>query len=98
MKHVFIFFATGFFLTGYARGTNIPEGKKAGTNPNGFIENKGQVVDQNYKPNPEVKYLFCSHNFNVQLRQTGFSYDTYTDSFASSSPKNDSSRPKKFQI
>ncbi len=44
----------------------------------GFIENKGQIVDQEYQPNPEVLYLFHSPNLNVQLRQTGFSYDTYT--------------------
>jgi len=46
-------------------------------NHQGFIENKGQIVDQNYSPNPEVKYLLCNPGFNVQLRQTGFSYDTY---------------------
>jgi hypothetical protein len=47
--------------------------------PHGFMENKGQIVDQDYKPNPSVKYLFCNPGFNVQLRQTGFSYDTYSD-------------------
>ncbi len=45
----------------------------------GFYENKGQIADQNHKPNPAVKYLLSSHGFDVQLRQTGFSYDTYTD-------------------
>jgi gliding motility-associated-like protein len=45
----------------------------------GFIENKGQLIDQNNKPNSNVKYLLCHPGFNVQLRQTGFSYDTYTD-------------------
>lgn len=44
----------------------------------GFVENKGQVYDQNYKPNPSVKYLFTGNNgLNVQLKSTGFSYDTY---------------------
>jgi len=46
---------------------------------NGFIENKGQIMDQDAKLNPRVKYLLNSPGFNVQLRQTGFSYDTYTD-------------------
>ena len=46
----------------------------------GFIENKGQIIDQNYQPNPAVKFLLCRPGLNVQLRQTGFSYDTYTDS------------------
>ena len=27
----------------------------------GFVENKGQVYDQNYKPNPSVKYLFICY-------------------------------------
>ena len=45
----------------------------------GFYENKGQLIDQNYKPNTNVKYLLCHPGFNVQLRKTGFSYDTYSD-------------------
>jgi len=44
----------------------------------GFIENKGQIHDQNYKANPDVKYLLCLGNgMNVQLKANGFSYDTY---------------------
>jgi hypothetical protein len=52
-----------------------------------FIENKGQIVDQDFKANPDVKYLLCSPGFNVQLRQTGFSYDTYTEQIDSTMPK-----------
>jgi hypothetical protein len=45
---------------------------------NGFIENKGQIHDQDYKPNPEVKYLLNLNNgLNVQLKANSFSYDTY---------------------
>jgi len=44
----------------------------------GFMENKGQIHDQNNKTNPEVKFLLClSNGMNVQLRSHGFSYDTY---------------------
>ncbi|MFN3754380.1 T9SS type B sorting domain-containing protein [Flavobacterium sp.] len=43
----------------------------------GFIENKGQIVDQNGKPNEAVKYLLNSKGLNVQLRKNGFSYDIY---------------------
>ncbi len=44
----------------------------------GFIENKGQVYDQNFKPNTSVKYLYSGSNgLNVQLKSSGFSYDTY---------------------
>lgn len=44
----------------------------------GFIENKGQVYDQEYKPNEAVKYILPMEGMNVQLRSDGFSYDTYT--------------------
>jgi len=44
----------------------------------GFIENAGQIHDQNNKANLEVKYLLCMENgMNVQLKTHGFSYDTY---------------------
>ena len=41
----------------------------------GFAENKGQIVDQKGKPNPNVKFLLNSRGLNVQLRKNGFSYD-----------------------
>lgn len=50
---------------------------KKATEKNGFIVNLGQVHDQNGLPNPEVKYLLNASSLNVQLRQDGFSYDTY---------------------
>lgn len=43
----------------------------------GFIENKGQIVDQKGKENKNVKYLLNTKGLNVQLRQNGFSYDVY---------------------
>lgn len=42
-----------------------------------FYENKGQIIDQNGKPNPDVLYLFNSNGLNVQLKKNGFSYDFY---------------------
>lgn len=42
-----------------------------------FYENKGQIVDQEGKPNNDVKFLFHSNGLNVQLRKGGFSYDVY---------------------
>ena len=44
----------------------------------GFIENKGQVYDQQHRPNLNVKYILPSQGMNVVLRSNGFSYDTYT--------------------
>ena len=55
------------------------EGKSYPIHSSGFIENKGQIMDQNHRANPSVKYLLCKPGFNVQLRRAGFSYDTYTD-------------------
>lgn len=43
----------------------------------GFKENKGQIIDQNGKPNTDVKYLLNSGGLNVQLKKNGFSYDIY---------------------
>jgi gliding motility-associated-like protein len=43
----------------------------------GFKENKGQIIDQNGKPNNTVKYLLNTRGLNVQLRKDGFSYDIY---------------------
>src|SRR5581483_9275681 len=71
-----------FALQVFAQSKNPSDYKASGT---GFYENKGQIVDQNYNPNPAVKYLLCQSGINVQLRQTGFSYDTYTEEVNSSS-------------
>ncbi len=43
----------------------------------GFIENKGQIIDQDNKPNSSVLYLLNTSGMNVQLRRSGFSYDLY---------------------
>src|SRR6185312_9850886 len=64
----------------------------------GFYENKGQIVDQNNKPNPGVKYLCTGNGLNVQLRQTGFSYDTYTDQAPLNPPKGGISSSEKLEF
>ena len=51
-----------------------------GVSTHGFIENKGQIIDQDNKPNPGVLYFLNTPGFNVQLRRGGFSYDLYTAS------------------
>jgi GEVED domain/Beta-propeller repeat len=43
----------------------------------GFIENKGQLTDQNGKSNTAVKYLLNMPGLNVQLKAAGFSYDAW---------------------
>ncbi|MFD2567059.1 DUF7948 domain-containing protein [Pseudotenacibaculum haliotis] len=44
---------------------------------NHFIENKGQIVDQNGNLNQDVLYLLNTPGLNVQLKKDGFSYDVY---------------------
>ncbi|MFI5221789.1 MAG: SBBP repeat-containing protein, partial [Bacteroidia bacterium] len=41
----------------------------------GFIENKGQIVDQNNQLNKDVLFLYNSNGFKVQLKKNGFSYE-----------------------
>jgi len=43
----------------------------------GFTQNKGQFRDQAGKPNPDVLYMADFGGMKVQLRKTGFSYETY---------------------
>jgi len=44
----------------------------------GFIENKGQIVDQNNQSNSDVLYLLSRSGINLQLKKNSFSYDTWT--------------------
>lgn len=43
----------------------------------GFIENKGQIIDQKGKQNKDVLYLLNTNGLNVQIKKNGFSYDIY---------------------
>jgi gliding motility-associated-like protein len=58
----------------------------------GFIENKGQIVDEHGAPNPAVKYLLNTPGLNVQLKQSGFAYDVYL------SEKNTAPRSQKLRF
>lgn len=44
----------------------------------GFVENKGQFYDQNFKQVNDVLYKLNTPGVNIHIRQGGFSYDTYT--------------------
>ncbi len=101
MKSIVLFIsAMSVLAIGHAQKANLAAAKQsASMSKTGFYENKGQIVDQNYNPNMDVNYLFCSLDFNVQLRQTGFSYDTYTDVFDNTTELNNvsGSNQEKFQ-
>ena len=47
---------------------------------NVYLENKGQIVDQNGLPRPDVKYIFNGEGFKLYLRENGFSYEWFTES------------------
>lgn len=70
MFKIYIFFFL-FFLSAITAQT-----KENDSEPK-FYENKGQIVDQNGKKNPDVLFLFNSNGLNVQLKKSGFSYDFY---------------------
>jgi len=77
MKAVFCFHLL-LFITNLAVCQGEISDAKFSNDPRfGFIENKGQIIDQFYMPNPGVLYLLNTPGLNVQLRQTGFSYDLY---------------------
>ncbi len=43
--------------------------------PYSFIENKGQIIDQNNNLNPAVKFLWKGNGMKVQLKANSFSYE-----------------------
>ncbi|MDP1727771.1 MAG: SBBP repeat-containing protein [Bacteroidota bacterium] len=43
----------------------------------GFIENKGQIIDQDNKPNPACLFLYNGSGLHVQLKQNSFSYEVW---------------------
>jgi PKD repeat protein len=46
----------------------------SGSDKYGFVENKGQVVDQNNEVVPGLKYMYSNGTFQLQLHQNSFSY------------------------
>lgn len=59
----------------------LPHSLKAQNNSSksyGFIQNKGQVIDQKGDKNSDVLYLLSEKNgINIQLKSNGFAYDSY---------------------
>lgn len=66
-----------FFFTLFIYAFLFSQNKPSKNNEFNFYENKGQIIDQDGKDNPSVKYLFLSNGLNVQLKKNGFSYDVY---------------------
>lgn len=68
MKQIFLIISFFFFGSILSQNNNKSIG---------FIENKGQIMDQTGKSNNDVKFLLNTGGLNVQLRKNGFSYDVY---------------------
>ncbi len=66
MKFLLLSFLLFFFSYSFGQDKSI-----------GFIENKGQIVDEYGRTNFKVVYLLNTNGLNVQLRKEGFSYDVY---------------------
>lgn len=45
---------------------------------NAFIENKGQIINQDFTPNEDVLFLYTGKGVKIQLRKTGYSYEIFT--------------------
>ena len=43
----------------------------------GFTQNKGQIIDQNGNPRPDILYLLDYQGFRLHLRKNAFSYELY---------------------
>ncbi len=43
----------------------------------GFVENKGQIVDQFFKPNDNVLFQYTGKGIKIQLRKNGYSYELF---------------------
>ncbi|MGB3075611.1 MAG: SBBP repeat-containing protein [Chitinophagales bacterium] len=52
----------------------------------GFVENKGQVMDQHHSPNSSVRYIYSAGQFNLQLKTDGFSYELFQATGNEASP------------
>ncbi len=63
-----------------------------------FIENKGQILNQNYEVNPDVLFLYCGKGIKVQLRTGGYSYEVFKadDLPAINSEKRSKATPEQF--
>ncbi len=52
--------------------------QKLPVNSSAFIENKGQILDQNYLPNDDVLFLYSGKELKIQLRKSGYSYELFS--------------------
>lgn len=76
LKKITLVFILAFLINTINAQENILSNSL--TSINGFIENKGQILDQNEQVNTDVEFLFNAASFKIQLKKNSFGYDTYT--------------------
>ncbi len=47
------------------------------TRPIAFIENKGQILNQNFELNNDVLFMYSGKGVKIQLRKSGYSYELF---------------------
>ncbi len=52
--------------------------QKKQSNFSSFIENKGQILDQNQQQNKDVLFLYSGKGIKIQLRKSGYSYELFS--------------------
>src|SRR5690349_19057685 len=64
-----------------------------------FIENKGQVTDQNGRLRSDVKFIYTTENYKLVLRENGFSHELlrFEKSQSQKSELEKSRLPEKFK-
>ena len=89
-KSLLLIFLIACFQSSFASNISKPVSSQFG-----FIENKGQIIDQNNNLNPTVLYLYNGNGLHVQLKQTGFSYEVIKTE-AKTKTGNEQNFPSKF--
>jgi hypothetical protein len=99
MKNKIYVFISALLIAQFSFAAKPVAKTKRNVSATGFIQNKGQIIDQNNNPNPAVKYLYHGNGLNVQLKANGFSYDTYTiEKKVKQTSENKMQMPDEFKI
>lgn len=78
MKSPLLHLTILLLLTGYAGNVNAQQSWSSNPlNQLAFVENKGQVVDQQGNQNRDVLFMYADGHFNLQLKRDGFSYELF---------------------
>ncbi len=81
MKIKHYFFALAALL--FCRNANAVNDDPTDNAHFGYIENKGQIHDQNGNARSDVRYLYYNDQFKLQLRSGGFSYEFVKSDYTS---------------